>query len=81
MSRKTWQEKHLAEALPIQTDWLRSCPPGMPLNDIARQLGFTNEPRMELSVRAWTDERHLKDDLYQAFAPSATLDQLVPHMV
>lgn len=71
----------MAAELPIQTDWLWSCPPGMLLDEIARQLGFTNEPRTELSVRAWTDERHLKDELYRAFAPSIPLDQLVPHMV
>ena len=82
MSNKTWQEKRKTGAeLPIQTDWLWSCPPGMTLDAIARQLGFTNEPRTELSVRAWTDERHLRDDLYRAFAPSISLDQLVPRMV
>lgn len=82
MSKKTRQEKRKAAAgLPIQTDWLWSCPPGMPLGEIAGRLGFTSEPRTELSVRAWTDERRLRDELYRAFAPSIPLDQLVPHIV
>jgi hypothetical protein len=53
----------------------------MPLGEIARRLGFANEPRTELSARAWTDERRLKDDLYRAFVPDIPLDQLVPYMV
>ena len=44
-------------------------------------MGFTNEPLTELSVRAWTDERRLKDNLYRAFAPDIPLKQLVPYMV
>ncbi len=82
MSNKTRREKRKAAAgLPIQTDWLWSCPPGMPLAEIARRLDFTNEPWTHHSVRAWADERRLKDDLYRAFVPSITLDQLVPRMV
>ena len=81
MSSKTRQEKRkAAAALPVQTDWLWSCLPGTPIGEIARRLGFTNEPRTELSVRAWTDERRLKEDLYRAFVPNSPLDQLVPHM-
>ena len=82
MSSKTRRKKRkAATALPVQTDWLWSCPPGMPLDEIARRLGFTNEPLTELSVRAWTDERRLKDNLYRAFAPDIPLKQLVPYMV
>ncbi len=34
----------------------------MPLGEIARRLGFTSEPRTELSARPWTDERRMRDD-------------------
>jgi hypothetical protein len=82
MSTKTRREKrNAAAALPVQTDWLWSCPPDMPLGEIARRLGFTREPRTELSVQAWTDERRLRDDLYQAFVPDIPLSQLVPYVV
>src|SRR6266851_6486265 len=81
MSRKTRREKRkAAAALPVQTDWLWSCPPDMPLGEIARRLGLTSEPRTQLSVSMWTDERRVRDDLYQAFAPDVPLDQLAPHM-
>jgi hypothetical protein len=82
MSRKTRREKrNAAAALPVQTDWLWSCPPGIPLGEIARRLGFTHEPRTEFSVRAWTDERRVRDDLYRAFVPDIPLSQLAPRVV
>jgi len=81
MSSKTRREKRkAAEALLVQTDWLWSCLPRMPLAEIALRLGFTNEPRTELSVRTWTDERRLKEDLCRAFMPNSPLDQRVTYM-
>ncbi len=81
MSSKTRHEKRKAAApLPVQTDWLWSCLPGTPIGEIARRLGFTNEPRTELSVRAWTDERRLKEDLDRAFVPNSPLDQRITYM-
>ena len=81
MSTKTRREKRKATAeMPVETDWLWSCPLGMPLGEIARRLGFTNEPRTQLSARLWDDERRLKDDLYRAFVPELLLSQLVPYV-
>jgi hypothetical protein len=82
MSTKTRREKRKATAeMPVETDWLWSCPPGTSLDKIAHGLGFTHEPRTDLSVRAWIDERHLKDALYRAFVPDIPRDHLVPYMV
>src|SRR5215475_272647 len=65
----------------VPTDWLWSCPLGMPVGEIAHQLGFSAEPRTELSVRDWSDEPRLKVALYQAFALGTALDRRVPYMV
>jgi hypothetical protein len=82
MSTKTRREKRKATAAqPVETDWLWSCPPGMPLDEIARRLDFESEPRTELSARAWTDERRMRDDLYRALWPNSSLDRLAPHVV
>lgn len=67
MSGKTRRERREAEAqLPTDTDWLWSCPVGMPLRDIARKLRFAGEPQTELSARAWADDLKFRDDLYRA---------------
>lgn len=81
MSGTTWRGKRKATAeLPVETDWLWSCPPDMPLSEIGRRLGFTNEPRTELSARLWAGERRMRDDLYWALAPHMPLDRLAPHV-
>jgi hypothetical protein len=82
MSTKTRREKRKAAAAQaVETDWLWSCPPGMPLDEIARRLGFESEPRTELSTRTWADERRMRDDLYRALWPNSSLDRLAPHVV
>jgi hypothetical protein len=82
MSSKTRREKRKATAhLAIETDWLWSCPPGMPLGEIGKRLGCTNEPRTELSARLWADERIMHSDLYRALWSYQPLDWLVPHVV
>jgi hypothetical protein len=82
MSTKTRREKRKAAAVqPVETDWLWSCPPGMPLGEIARWLGFESEPHTELSAHSWADERRMRDDLYRALVPNIALDRLAPHVV
>ena len=82
MSTKTRREKRKTTAdLPVETDWLWSCPRGMPLDEIGTRLGFTSEPRTDLSARKWADERQMRDDLYRALWPDISLDQLAPHVV
>jgi hypothetical protein len=82
MSTKTRRDKRKATAeLPVETDWLWSCPPVMPLSEIGQRLGFTGEPRTELSARTWADERRMRDDLYRALAPNIPLYGLAPHVV
>jgi hypothetical protein len=82
MSSKTRREKRKATAqLAIETDWLWSCPAGMLLGEIGKLLGFTREPRTELSVRSWADERQMRDDLYRALSPHISLNGLAPHVV
>lgn len=82
MSTKTRREKRKATAAqPVETDWLWSCPTGMPLDEIARRLGFESEPRTELSARAWAEELRMRDDLYRALWPNNSLDRLASHVV
>lgn len=82
MSTKTQREKHKAAAAePVETDWLWSCRPGMPLDEIAQRLGFESEPQTELSARTWADEHRMRDDLYRALWPNSSLDKLAPHVV
>jgi hypothetical protein len=50
------------------------------MSELGHRLGFTREPRTELSVRAWDDERRVKDDFYRA-APAIPTHLLVPYMV
>jgi hypothetical protein len=81
MSIKTRREKRNATAeLAIETDWLWSCPPSMPLDQIVDLLGFTSEPRTELSTYSWADERRMRDDLYRAIRPHVLRDQLGPRV-
>jgi hypothetical protein len=82
MSTKTRREKRKATAAqPVETDWLWSCPPGMPLGEIGTRLGFTSEPRTELSAHSWADERQMVTDLYQARMPNRFRGGLVGHVV
>lgn len=81
MSAKTRREKRNALAqLAIETDWLWSCVPGMPLREIGQMLGFTGEPRTELYAHAWANERQMRDDLYRALRPYISLNQLSPQV-
>jgi hypothetical protein len=53
----------------------------MPLDEIARSLGFETEPRTELSTHSWADERRMRDDLYRALWPNSSLDGRAPRVV
>jgi hypothetical protein len=82
MSIKTRREKRKAMAeLPVEADWLWSCPLGMSLGEIGHRLGFTSEPRTELSARTWADERQMVEDLYGALMPDLSLGRPVGHVV
>jgi hypothetical protein len=81
MSTKTRREKRKVTAQQaIETDWLWACPHGMPLGEIGELLGFTGEPRTELSAHAWVTDRQMRDDLYRALRPHISLDWLSPHV-
>ncbi len=70
MSIRTRRDKRKKRAeTPIETDWLWSCPPDIPLNQIARILNFTDEPKTELSARFWADDRRFREDIYRALFP------------
>jgi len=82
MSVRTRREKRKKRAeLPLEADWLWSCPQGMPLTQIVRTLNFTDEPRTELSARSWADERLFRNDLYRALLPNRGSEALGPHVV